>query len=431
VRRLTILALVALAVVAGGSVRAQTDPDAGLIAFVESWPPLDAPADVPDYAKATSVICGVDARGRTYRLSDTSSGTLRGDPAWSPDGRWLAISVNAYVPGASITMVFVPGYGSPPPESDSPSVSPDGKLVAYNSFRWNREIDWHKSFADEGIQTGDPLGAPMIRLRDLATRHETALEPGSQSLAWRGDGALAYVRGVPPVYRANLPFQAEVVVRTPDGRMAVWTSEPDRYEILGWAGQALLVQRSFPGGAPDIVAMAGPSESHVVATSSLFIAISPDGANVLVEPSPAEVDHPRIRLVRVADGSELASLPVEDARDPVTGDHLAFVYGPGDWRGDHAVVASETGLLVLHTGETLQIEQVLRLEDAARPNGSLFEPRFADDRTIVAWGGLPESKPPVAVQYACDRFALSCARSAPAAPTNVPRLVYDLSGGTR
>ena len=311
------------------------------------------------------------------------------------------------------------------------ALSPDGKLVAYNSFRWNREIDWRKSFADEGIQTGDPLGVPTIRLRDLATRRETVLEPGSQSLAWRGDGALAYVRGSPPAYRANLPFQAEVVVRTPDGRMAVWTSEPDRYEILGWAGQALLVQRSFPGGAPDIVAMAGPSESHVVATSSLFIAISPDGANVLVEPSPAEVDHPRIRLVRVADGSELASLPVEDARDPVTGDHLAFVYGPGDWRGDHAVVASETGLLVLHTGETLQIEQVLRLEDAARPNGSLFEPRFADDRTIVAWGGLPESKQPMAVQYACDRFALSCTRSAPAAPTNVPRLVYDLSGGNR
>jgi hypothetical protein len=315
------------------------------------------------------------------------------------------------------------------------ALSPDGKVLAYNSFRWNRSIDWSKSFADEGIATGDALGVPTIRLHDLATGGETALEAGSQSLAWRTDGALAYTVGDPAAYRANLPFLADVVVRTtPEAVPQRWSAAPARYHALGWAGSTLLVARAEPGSTPDVVAFDGPGAARTLAPSSLLLGISPDGMRAVVAETPAETQHPHVRLLLVSDGSELASVPVSDAVDPVTGDALAWVSSPGSWQDDHLVVGSETGLVVLRVGESLAIEQVLHLDSATKPNATLFEPRFtdADAHTIVAWSGVPGTEPHMqAAQIRCDRFALSCTGSAAAAPAGVPRLVYDLSGGNR
>jgi hypothetical protein len=312
------------------------------------------------------------------------------------------------------------------------AVSPDGKTLAYNSFHWNRSVDRFKSYAELGIDTGDVLAVPAVRLRDLASGRERPLEPGSMSVAWRADGALAYVRGEPPAYRANLAFTANVVVRFADGRVEAWTSSPDRYEVVGWAGRMLLVQREVAGGTPDLLAFDAPGSARTLASSVLFLAISPDGTRALVAQTAADDPHPRIRLLRVADGSEIASIPISDARDPVTDEPLLNVYGPADWRGERAVMPSETGLLVLRIDDGLRPEQMLHIDAATMADGSLLEPRFAGDRTIVAWGGRPETRPNVqVVQYSCNRFALTCTRSAAVAPADAPRPLYDLSGGAR
>ena len=369
---------------------------------------------------AASGSAARSGRVRVFRGNVSPPGLeVRGDALVAADGRSRRLDVPAS--GGMLGSALPVG-----------AVSPDGKTLAYNSFHWNRSVDRFKSYAEQGIDTGDPLAVPTIRLRDLASGREHPLEAGSMSVAWRADGALAYVRGNPPAYRANLPFTTDVVVRSADGRVEAWTSSPDRYEVVGWAGRTLLVQREVAGDTPDLLALDGPGPARVVAASVLFLAISPDGTQALVAQTAADDPHPRIRLLRVADGSEVASMPISDARDPVSGEPLLSVYGPADWRADRAVLPSETGLLVLRIDDGLRVEQVLRLDAATLPDGSVLEPRFADDRRVVAWGGLPETRPNVqAVQYSCDRFALTCTRSAPVAPANAPRPVYDLSGGER
>lgn len=314
------------------------------------------------------------------------------------------------------------------------AISSDGASLAYNSFRWHREIDWVMSLAEQGIHTGEALGRPQIRVRHLGRGSEMPLEPGSQSLAWRSDGALAYALGSPPDYRANLPFTANVVVRSSLAATPVaWTSRPARYSVLAWAGTTLLVEREEPGATPDVLALDGPGRLRSLADRSTFLAVSPDGSRALVAETPAETPTPRLRLLRVADGAAVASLYLADARDPVTGEPTSWVTGPGSWANDRVAIASSTGLVVLRAREGLAVEQVLHLDSATRPNGQLFEPRFRgeDAREIVAWAGVPGTSPVRAAQMVCDRFELTCTRGPALAPADVPRPVYDLSGGDR
>jgi hypothetical protein len=381
---------------------------------------LVAAAVLSIHLVAASGSAARSGRVRVFRGNVSPPGLeVRGDQLLAADGRSRALDVPAS--GGMLGSALPVG-----------AVSPDGKTLAYNSFHWNRSVDRFKSYAEQGINTGDALAVPAIRLRDLASGRERPLEAGSMSVAWRADGALAYVRGEPPAYRANVPFTANVVVRSGDGRVEAWTSSPDRYEVVGWAGSTLLVQREVAGDTPDLLAFERPGSSRTVAPSVLFLAISPDGSQALVTQTAADDPHPRIRLLRVADGAEVASMPISAAEDPVTHEPLLSVYGPADWEGSRAVMPSETGLLVLKIDGGLRVDQVLHLDAAAKPDGSLFEPRFGGDRTITAWAGLPETRPNVqAVQYACDRFALSCTRSAAVAPAAAPRPVYDLSRGAR
>jgi hypothetical protein len=212
-----------------------------------------------------------------------------------------------------------------------------------------------------------------------------------------------------------------------------WTSDADRYTVLAWAGSTLVVQRDAAGAAPDILALDAPGQVRPLASESSFLGVSPDGTQALIAESPAATPTPRVLLVRIADGTTVASIYVADAKDPVSGEPSTWILGPASWTGDHVAAASSTGLVVLSTSGGLRVDQVLHLDAATKPNAVLFEPRFvdADARTITAWGGIPGTQPVQIAQYACDRFALTCTRGPALAADDPPRPVYDLSGGTR
>jgi hypothetical protein len=98
------------------------------------------------------------------------------------------------------------------------------------------------------------------------------------------------------------------------------------------------------------------------------------------------------------------------------------------------VVSSETGLVVLAVSRaSIAVEQVIHIDAATRPNGMLYEPRFADDSAdeIVAWSDVstPLGKPWTSAQIVCDRVALSCEQAEPVRATLQPRPVYDRRGG--
>jgi hypothetical protein len=315
------------------------------------------------------------------------------------------------------------------------SPSPDGGLVAYASWDWTRPIDWTKTFAEQGIATGDVLGIPTLRIHDVAANRDLRLETGGFGATWRSDGALAYVVGEPAAYRANGEYPTRVVVRqAPEGPAQAWT-DAGRYRAFGWAGGRLVVLRGSAGGPPDVKVLDAPRRERLLAAEAAALAISPDGTTVLVSVGEPGGPEAAVSLRDVASGRELAKLLLGSVEDPATGRALRWVSGPASWVGDHVLLGSDAGLVVLGAaGADLAVEQVLHVDLERFTTGSIYEPRFVDDdaRELVWWADVPRTPGPAqSVQFACDRYALTCTRQPPVPAARAPRPVYDESGGSR
>jgi hypothetical protein len=257
--------------------------------------------------------------------------------------------------------------------------SPDGRYLAYNTWRELRPDDPRLSWSDQGIEPGDRLATPSIRLYDSETGRDELLEEGAFSVAWRADGPLAYFRGEERDYRAAVSYVGDVVVRSESSAAPeVWSPRPARYIVVGWAGEKLVAYREHEGEALDVVVFDGPGRMRVLARDSALVAISPDGRTAFVERGPAQ-GRPGVRVLEVATGATTAALDLTKI-DPAVG----TVSYAGDWLGRRVVAASSSGLAVFRVGpRSIELEQAL---DVDAPRG-LAEPRFADStgRRVTAW----------------------------------------------
>ena len=279
--------------------------------------------------------------------------------------------------------------------------SPDGRYVAYNAWRKLREDDPALSWEDQGISPGDPLARPSIRLHDLETGSDRTYVDGGFSLAWRGDGAIAYFKGAARAYRAGVRYVGDVFVRDAvDDRARRWTQRTDRYVVAGWAGPTLLVYRVGAGEALDVLALDAPASRRVLASNAGLVAISPDGASVLVEHGP-ETGHPRIELLAVSSGAKLASLDLTTV-DPAVG----VVGYAGDWQGDLVAAASASGVALFRVaGRHIELERTM---PAAAGEG-VAEPRFVGASRVTAWTSSDSG----GAFVDCSRATRSCARAVP------------------
>jgi hypothetical protein len=278
---------------------------------------------------------------------------------------------------------------------------PARRILAYNSWRGR---------------------APMIRLRDLATRKESLLDDGALSLAWRQDGALGYFKGLQPDVREVRRYVGHVVVRPSPGQPSVrWTSEAGRYVVAAWAGQRLLAYR-LRAGWPDLVVLDAPGRVRVLARAGALVAVSPDGRRAFVATYGSSP--PVVRVLDVAGGRTVAS-------STLGGGGIRWLTEAGSWSGEHVVATASAGLAVfrVHPGG-ITLAQVLRFPRGAFPTGVL-EPRLgADGERVVARGEL-ESSPrqalPRAVVLNCDRLRLRCVQGPPVSSALGPHLVYNPS----
>jgi hypothetical protein len=340
----------------------------------------------------------------------------------------------AKLPSGGGTRPLVAPALAPLVGADGPvaALSPDGHTLAYNTWKWLKDVDWYQPLEKQGIQSGDALGTASIHLLNLATGSDSDLGAGSFSFAWRADGALAYARGADH-YQWNTEYDREVLVRS-GGVVHRWSTQAALYTVLGWAGQTLLARMQVEDGSSKLLAFDAAGSVRTL-TSDELVAVSPDGTTVLVVDPPVDTAAPSLRLLRVADGSEIAALPLAQIVDPVTGAPVEWVAGPADWEGSHAVAATETGLVVLSVSSgAIGIGQVLHLDAATQPNGMLYEPRFTDasQGSVVVWEDVstPLGGQWRSAQLVCDRSTLSCSESTPVGATLQPRPVYDQSGGS-
>jgi hypothetical protein len=280
--------------------------------------------------------------------------------------------------------------------------SPDGRYLAYNTWRELRHDDPRLSWSDQGIDPGDALATPSVRLYDSLSRTDVLLADGAFSVAWRADGALAYFKGAERDYRAAVRYVGDIVVRpSRAGDPAVWSSERARYILAGWAGERLVAYREREGEALDVLVFDGPGRMRVLAPDSALVAISPDGRRVFVEQGPAQ-GRPTVRVVDIATGREAAKL------DLTRVDSAVGVVGyAGDWSGDRVVASSASGLAVFRVlPRRIKLVQALRVAAA-----TVSEPRFADGsgRRVKAWMSVRRG----GVFLDCDLTVGSCDRAMP------------------
>jgi hypothetical protein len=337
-------------------------------------------------------------------LEKLPGAVVRGDGLFTGEG--VRSQLGAAVSGAMIG-----------PLSPVAVRSSDGKLVVYNTWQELRAVGSEESFSKQAIADGDALGTPSLRVHDESGK-DFLLAHGAYSAAWRQDGALAFVKGSDPEFRAGRSYTGQVVVR-PDveGRDVAWTSKPAHYVVYAWAGDRLLFYRVGLGEKLELLVADGPGSIRPLADGSA-IAVSPDAARIAV----LSQDAANVRVLDIATGSELSWLDVTTAAPP-----LAWLAYSGSWVGDHIVAPASSGLAVLHVGSgSLELEQVLSLDHAQFPVG-VQEPRFVDaaGNEIAAAADIPPAKGSGGVSFLllCDRVTRTCGRGKPAPAREWLRLV--------
>jgi hypothetical protein len=260
--------------------------------------------------------------------------------------------------------------------------SRDGSLVAYSS--WQELAKANPDAPGQGLQAGQPIGLPSVRIYDGATGKDRLVASGAHSPALSPDGRLAFVQGDQKVARMNEPYTGQVVVGSAQrGKFEQWTTESARYYAFAWAGGTLLVYKAKPQSeATDLYAFTGPGAGRLLAPDAFVVALSPDASRVLVT-----VGRRMVEVVRVADGAIEASMPLDGdgvaVADSSSTPH--FLMYSGSWRGDRVVANSDAGLVVLDVSNGIRNASVLATPDFAH---GIFEPTFTDDTHVIGWADL-------------------------------------------
>ena len=143
--------------------------------------------------------------------------------------------------------------------------SADGNVFAYSS--WHLLADPKPDTIGQGLNVGQPVGIPSVRVFDASKGKDKLVANGAYSPALSSDGRLAFVKGDENAVRQNVDYTGQVLVGTVGGNAFTrWTSATGRYFAYGWAGDALLVYRALPDSeATDLFAYTGPGEGRLLA----------------------------------------------------------------------------------------------------------------------------------------------------------------------
>jgi hypothetical protein len=336
---------------------------------------------------ASAAILGKGATAGSYGQSNGRVAMLAG-PATPPvpfitNSQLLGLPNSASLPLKAQAHAALAGWTSP-----VGVMSPDGGSVVYDSWAELVTLDPIKSFSQQGITAGQPLAEPSLRMIDTTTGADTVLVNGAYSFAWRQDGAVGFVKGTDTQFRANVPYTGDIVVRDAiDGQDQIWTSEPDFYVVVAWAGETLLAYRIGEGESMDLLALTGPGRSRLLAADASLVAVSPDGTRALI----SQTSLGTASLIDVATGSTLATLDLMQTLDPATGDSLGYLAYGGSWVGDRVAAEGGSGIVILDvTPASLSIHSVLSVAGAKFPMPA-HEPRFVDasGSRVIAWAPIP------------------------------------------
>jgi hypothetical protein len=328
-----------------------------------------------------------------------------------------------------------------PEKGERTLAEPLGRSTGYFSFYFDSSPAIPSPEGDALIYATTE-GSPNYRLRrwvlrfhDLTSGLDRILEDGAPSAAWRGDGALGYVAGVPGPWETIDAIVGHVYVRRSLSEPPVrWSTRPAEYVAIAWARDRLLVgalaagERSPPEG---VYAFSGPGRARKLPIGQV-LAVDPRGDLVVgpVSQEPLLAGSLTFRIVRVRDGAVLDEVDLAPIIDPTMPyDASNFVSG-GSWAGDYIVLGAsgsvENALVVLRFSDgRLSPAHVFRLEASSAARAGLAtppwlgfgEPRFIDEEgdEIVAWATTTrkDGRKTVisSVFLVCSRIDKECSRT--------------------
>jgi hypothetical protein len=275
---------------------------------------------------------------------------------------------------------------------------------------------------------------PTLRILDLRSGSDRALEPGTQSAAWRSDGALAYWRADPARYSGS-NYIGDVVVRESDDvPVKRWSSQPGPYQVSGWAGSTLLAtvercltcKRDF---VPGVIALDRPRHERRLPLSSVA-AISPNGRLVLGgfdQTAGQDSPSPFVRVVDVRTGRVVTTVDLRRLAGRAGNPRwFSAGVGPGSWLGNQIVVPTSfenVGTLVFlnFARGRLDLQSVARVDASGQLSGGygpfFSRPVFADGsgRHVVVGISVPSTGSTRGYRgfLTCDRLTSRCLRGAP------------------
>lgn len=330
----------------------------------------------------------------------------------------------------------VPGTTQDPFGARAGVLSPDGTRLLYHF--WQELVPFPTYEPGEAVvPDGTHMATPTIRVLDTASGEDTLVRTGARSMAWRSDGMFAYAQGVDADYRLNVPYLQRVMVQLGlDGSSQLWTSDADRYTVVAWAGQHLLVWREVLGGSRELLAFDGPDSYRTVVHEgewNTFLAVSPQGDRLLLASDFAGAETgPLLRVVEWPSGREVASLSLSDVLDPLTGEPIGAVREAA-WEGDRIVVTlGSANVAVLSApDDTLVLDDIITFKYPKLGRGPVNEPMLDASGSILYVvadeGANPAAELERTAVLAYDLASGACTRWTVPGASEITRMAFNAS----
>lgn len=361
--------------------------------------------------------CGPAAKPRL----PAAQGAGQSSSATVPDGAAF-VADNSLVVGSQ-TYRLAATAGAPLIGSLAPLAvaSADGSRYVYNS--------WAQG-ADE-VCSGDPsqrgnctepaadaiYGRPTLRVFTPADGKDVVVQVGAVSAALRADGALAYFKGVTNDAPADAArFSGHLYVRDSIGADPVqWTTAEARYVAVGWAGATLIAYRHFEAERFDVIGLSGPGAARTLAADATVVAISPDGAQLVVNRDADGTS--TVSVIDASDGRQLSALNLATTTDPASGSAVGWATYGGSWDGDLVAAESTDGVSLFRVKSgKIAFDRMLLRKGSDYPMG-IHEPHLFRGKSgrvdLVAWAPVnaPTEHGRAEAVITCDVAGKSCKRT--------------------